>query len=356
MAPKKVNSEDIGWQHGTALGSRHNYKYNCCGHTGQGSGVSRLKKYLAGGRLAGYHDVQGCKSMPTEVKPLMVEHLKGVRADTVRKRADKEMQERIMSRRQRDEDDNDEPETYAEHVPDQPLRRTRQQTRVEPWEAEQRGSFKAGSGSGGSGSRVQGEAQRPTIGLVYAKIEAAKKKIREVSPRYAHLVLEVVEDRWDQQMSRDLHMAAYYLHHAYHYAMELLYNDDLTAAFTRVVERLSRSALDAADAIDHMKSFREGVRSFAEPSAIAGRDRIDSDDEDPMVAWVARATTERGEYELDKEENDTEDPHRPNTFLARAVEAAEEEEGEHGDVGQPHSSQFRAEAQDEVGIFLATYE
>ncbi|MQL73217.1 hypothetical protein Taro_005570 [Colocasia esculenta] len=98
-----------------------------------------------------------------------------------------------------------------------------------------------------------------------------------------------------------------------------------------------------------MKSFREGVESFAEPSAIAGRDRIDGD---PMVAWVARATTERVEYELDEEVDDSEDPPRPNTFLARAVEAAKEE-GEYGDVGggrQPHSSQFRAEEEDEVDL------
>ncbi|MQL75939.1 hypothetical protein Taro_008327 [Colocasia esculenta] len=231
---KKGNSEDIGWQDGTALGSRHNYKCNYCGHTGQGGGVSRLKKHLAGGRLAGYHDVQGCKSMPTEVKRLMIEHLKGVRAETVtvRKRANKEMQERIISRRQRDEDDDDELEIYAEHVLDQPLRRSRQQTRVESWEAEQRGSFEVGSCSG----RVVNGDRRSTIWLVYAKIEAAKKKIREVPPRCAHLVLDVVEDRWDRQMSRDLHMAAYYLHPAYHYAMELSYDDDLTAAFMRVVE------------------------------------------------------------------------------------------------------------------------
>ncbi|MQM06901.1 hypothetical protein Taro_039733 [Colocasia esculenta] len=42
----------------------------------------------------------------------------------------------------------------------------------------------------------------------------------------------------------------YYLHPAYHYAHELAYEDDLTAAFTRVVERLSRSPVQAADTID----------------------------------------------------------------------------------------------------------
>ncbi|MQL96776.1 hypothetical protein Taro_029455 [Colocasia esculenta] len=36
--------------------------------------------------------------------------------------------------------------------------------------------------------------------------------------------------------------------------------------------------------------------------------------------------------------------------LARVVEAAEEEEGEYGDVRQPHSSQFRAEPEDEVDL------
>ncbi|MQL87971.1 hypothetical protein Taro_020536 [Colocasia esculenta] len=231
MAPKKATSEDIGWHHGTALGSRHNYKCNYCGHTRQGGGVSRLKKHLAGGRLAGYHDVQGCKSVPAEVKRLMIEHLKGVRAETQRKRADRKMQERIISGRQRDEDDDDEPEIHAEMCLMFPSRE--------------------------GVLRVVDGDRRPAIGLVYAKIEAAKKKIRDVSPRYAHLVLDIVEDRWDRQMSRDLHMAAYYLHPTYHYALELSYEDDLTAAFTR------------------MKSFREGVGSFAEPSAIAGRDRID---------------------------------------------------------------------------------
>ncbi|MQL89997.1 hypothetical protein Taro_022581 [Colocasia esculenta] len=71
-----------------------------------------------------------------------------------------------------------------------------------------------------------------------------------------------------------------------------------------------------------------------------------------MVAWVAQATTERGEYKLDEEADDPEDPPRPNTFLARAIEAAEEEGGD-GDVGggrQPHSSQFRAEEEDEVDL------
>ncbi|MQM11303.1 hypothetical protein Taro_044211 [Colocasia esculenta] len=96
-----------------------------------------------------------------------------------------------------------------------------------------------------------------------------------------------------------------------------------------------------------MKSFREAIGSFAESSAIAGRER----EGDPTVAWVARATTERGEYELDEEADDPEDPPRPNTFLARAVaEATVEEEGDCGNVGHPYSPQFQADPEAEVDL------
>ncbi|MQL91343.1 hypothetical protein Taro_023953 [Colocasia esculenta] len=202
MAPKR-GSDDIGWQHGIMLENRHNFKCNYCGFTGQGGGVSGLKKHLAGGRLAGYYDVQGCKSVPREVKKLMIEHLKQVRAETARKKADKEIQERIISERERDEDVDDEVEMYAEYVPDPDVheRLARAQSRAEAWEDDQRAahrvSFQGTQHEVGSGSTV-----------------------------------------------------AYYLHRAYHYTHEQAYEDDLTAAFTRVVERSSRSPVQAADAID----------------------------------------------------------------------------------------------------------
>ena len=79
------------------------------------------------------------------------------------------------------------------------------------------------------------------------------------------------------------------------------------------------------------------------------------DEEDPMVAWVARATTERGEYELDEEADDPEDPPRPNTFLARAVaEATAEEEGDRG-MWDNHIPLVMRWIQRLRWIFLRTY-
>ncbi|MQM04188.1 hypothetical protein Taro_036980, partial [Colocasia esculenta] len=98
-----------------------------------------------------------------------------------------------------------------------------------------------------------------------------------------------------------------------------------------------------------MKSFREAIGGFAEPSAIAGRERVEG--EDPMVAWVARATTKRGEYELDEEADDPEDPPRSNTFLARAIaDATAEEEGDRGNVGQPYSPHYEMDQEAEVDL------
>ncbi|MQM00728.1 hypothetical protein Taro_033467 [Colocasia esculenta] len=70
-----------------------------------------------------------------------------------------------------------------------------------------------------------------------------------------------------------------------------------------------------------------------------------------MVAWVERAITERGEYELDEEADDPEDPPRPNTFLARAVaEAIAEEEGDRGNVGQPYAPRYEMDPEAEVDL------
>ncbi|MQL97845.1 hypothetical protein Taro_030543, partial [Colocasia esculenta] len=88
-----------------------------------------------------------------------------------------------------------------------------------------------------------------------------------------------------------------------------------------------------------MKSFREAIGGFLEPSAITGRERVEG------------ATAERGEYELDEEADDPEDPPRPNTFLARAVaEATAEEEGDRGNVGQPYSPHYKMDPEAVVDL------
>ncbi|MQM15140.1 hypothetical protein Taro_048079 [Colocasia esculenta] len=115
----------------------------------------------------------------------------------------------------------------------------------------------------------------PTMGLVYAKLEVAKKRIIAASAKYAHMLIDIVEDSWDRQMSRDLHMTAYYLHPGFQHEDELAYRDDLLGAVTSVVDRMSRNHEKAAAALNELKYFREGIGSFGDPSAIASRQKLD---------------------------------------------------------------------------------
>ncbi|MQM11258.1 hypothetical protein Taro_044164, partial [Colocasia esculenta] len=178
----------------------------------------------------------------------MIEHIKQVRTETARKKADNEIAERIISGRQRDEDDDDEVQMYAEYVPDPDVqeRLARAHSRAVAWETDQR-----------AGHRMSFQGAQHEVG--------------------------------------------------------------------------SGSGSDSA-----MKRFRKATGTFAEPSAIAGRERVDG---------------ERGEYELDEEADDPEDPPRPNTFLARAVaEATAEEEGDRGNVKQPYSPRYEMDPEAEVDL------
>ncbi|MQL92800.1 hypothetical protein Taro_025436 [Colocasia esculenta] len=109
----------------------------------------------------------------------------------------------------------------------------------------------------------------PTMRLVYVKLEVAKKCIIAASAKYVHMFIDIVEDRWDLQMSRDLHMAAYYLHLGFQHEDELAYRDDLLGVVTSVVDRMSRNHEKAATALNELKYFGEGIISFGDPSAIA---------------------------------------------------------------------------------------
>ncbi|MQM08677.1 hypothetical protein Taro_041537 [Colocasia esculenta] len=76
MTPKKGNSEDNGWQHETVLGSRHNYKCNYYGYTGQAGGVSRLKKHLIYYRDASWRRVSSRDGSGSRDSPCII-HARG---------------------------------------------------------------------------------------------------------------------------------------------------------------------------------------------------------------------------------------------------------------------------------------
>ncbi|MQM12282.1 hypothetical protein Taro_045197 [Colocasia esculenta] len=129
---------------------------------------------------------------------------------------------------------------------------------------------------------VDGE-DKNDMGYLYEAMDKAKERLRARFKKAPPQGCEAHALRWDRLSSGWDRVAlslppaalfshgkrttvkkqvrAYYLHLAYHYAIELSYDDDLTAAFTRVVERLSRSALDAKKSLEPLLSFfRDGKK------------------------------------------------------------------------------------------------
>ncbi|MQM07085.1 hypothetical protein Taro_039921 [Colocasia esculenta] len=162
--------------------------------------------------------------------------------------------------------------------------------------------------------RLMDGDRTPTMGLVYAKLEVAKKHIITTSAKYSYMFIDIVEDRWDRQISRDLHMAV-----------------------TSVVDKMSRNHEKAAAALNELKYFCEGIGSFGNPSAIASRQKLDP-----------------GEMELDEEADDSDDPPRPNTFLVSVIErmqAGEDDRvAEDIPVTQTHHSNSEVDLDDDIQV------
>ncbi|MQM05239.1 hypothetical protein Taro_038046 [Colocasia esculenta] len=134
--------------------------------------------------------------------------------------------------------------------------------------------------------RIVDGDRTPTMGLVYAKLEVAKKRIIATSPKYSQMFINIIEDRWDRQISRDLHMAAYYLHPGFQHEDVLVYRDDLLGALTSVVDRMSQSHEKVAASLNELKYFHEGIGSFGDPSVIASRQKLD-----PGEWWLSYGRT-----------------------------------------------------------------
>ncbi|MQL72138.1 hypothetical protein Taro_004450 [Colocasia esculenta] len=261
------------------------------------------------------------------------------------------MQERIISGRERDEDIEDEVEMYAKYVPDPDVqeRQARAQSRAEAWEGDQRAAHRVsfhgdqhevGSGSGsGSAVGASGTQSRrfSNVRDYFTRPPPTQTQLPEQGRHSKRPTCVQIEDVDSYVYPRE---------HGKQTRIEDAYNQQ--GPKYKVGRAIAKwwhhtgLTFNAANspyyktAIQEMKSFREAMGGFAEPSAIAGRERVEG---------------ERGEYELDEEADDPEDPPRPNTFLARAVaEATTEEEGDRGNVGQPYSPHYEMDPEAEVDL------
>ncbi|XP_073099464.1 uncharacterized protein [Elaeis guineensis] len=107
------------------------------------------------------------------------------------------------------------------------------------------------------------------MGFLYYMIERAKKQISENDPKHAQEFINIIERRWDYQMGRDLHLAAYYLNSRFQYTIsEIDMDSELLAALRNVIYKMVFDPEIALLCLQETKQFREGSDSFGIPSAV----------------------------------------------------------------------------------------
>ncbi|XP_073112023.1 uncharacterized protein [Elaeis guineensis] len=79
----------------------------------------------------------------------------------------------------------------------------------------------------------------PQMGFLYYIMERAKKQISENDPKHAQEFINIIERRWDYQMGRDLHLAAYYLNPRFQYTIPGIDMDsELLAALRNILYKM----------------------------------------------------------------------------------------------------------------------
>ncbi|XP_031393891.1 uncharacterized protein LOC116205419 [Punica granatum] len=82
---------------------------------------------------------------------------------------------------------------------------------------------------------------KPAMGFIYNEMEKAKQKIKanfkDDRKSYAH-IWKVIDERWEIQLHRPLHAAAYYLNPQLHFSFEFRANREVMRGLYKVMDRM----------------------------------------------------------------------------------------------------------------------
>ncbi|XP_031265283.1 uncharacterized protein LOC116123674 [Pistacia vera] len=124
---------------------------------------------------------------------------------------------------------------------------------------------------------VDGDA-KPAIGYIYEAMRRAKNQIAKnfnnVEHRYREL-WKIIDTRWDFQLHRPLHAAAYYLNpkQVYHYDPNFNPDKEVKIGLYKVIEKMYPDVETRVEVDAQFDKFKRGVRLFEMDMAIITRDK-----------------------------------------------------------------------------------
>ncbi|XP_073033773.1 uncharacterized protein [Primulina eburnea] len=120
--------------------------------------------------------------------------------------------------------------------------------------------------------RIMDTDRRPSIGYVYDGMYRAKKAIKNIfknKKKFYKPFTSIVKTRWDKQLRRDIHAAAYLLNHAFAYdKFNMCTKKEIMDGFVEMVTTLISDRSVQKKCIDEVAIYQDRLGSFARQLAI----------------------------------------------------------------------------------------
>ncbi|XP_052200522.1 uncharacterized protein LOC127806938 [Diospyros lotus] len=112
--------------------------------------------------------------------------------------------------------------------------------------------------------RLVDSDEKPAMGFIYVEMDRAKEKIKanfnNVKKNFEP-ILKIVDERWEFQLHRPLHAAAYYLNPHYHYSPNFKVNMEIKLGLFNCIERMVTDP-EERDKIDVQIEMFKGAKGL----------------------------------------------------------------------------------------------
>jgi hypothetical protein len=121
------------------------------------------------------------------------------------------------------------------------------------------------------------DGEKPSLGYIYEGMDRAKEAIRAkyagVEEKYAPL-WEIIDRRWQNQLHRPIHAAAYYLNPAFRYRPDFKADEEVFTGLYTVIQKLSGNEDSTAATLELDKFNNMEGSMFSNKMAIESRTKL----------------------------------------------------------------------------------
>ncbi|KAJ1267110.1 hypothetical protein BS78_07G031200 [Paspalum vaginatum] len=115
---------------------------------------------------------------------------------------------------------------------------------------------------------------KPAMPYIYEQMDQAKNRIKDNFnnvKKYYMPILKIIDDRWESQLSRPLHVAAYYLKPAIHYIFDFNMSADIKLGFYACLDKMIPDKSELVKIHMQLDRFKSAKGLFGDPIAVLTR-------------------------------------------------------------------------------------